>query len=151
MSTIQNQTLVRRFFDEMCNQRKLNIADELFASNHVYHDPQTPTGPGPEGMKQVISIYQAAFPDARWSVLETIGAGDDIITRWKGTGTQKMELQGIPATGKFVAVEGIWIHRFKNNKIAESWNAWDTLGMLQQLGIVPVMEHAAEMSATEKN
>ena len=149
MSTNQNQILVSRFFEEMCNQRNLNIASELFASNHLYHDPQTPAEPGPDGMKQVISIYQTAFPDAHWKVLETMTAGDDIITRWEGSGTQKNELPGIPATGKHVAVEGIWIHRVKNNKIAESWNVWDTLGMLQQLGIVPAME--PEASAASKN
>ena len=68
MTTNQNQILVRRFFDEMCNQRNLNVADELFASNHAYHDPQAPAGPGPEGVKQVISTYQEAIPDAHWHV-----------------------------------------------------------------------------------
>lgn len=145
METGQNQSLVRRFFDEMCNQRKLNVADELFASNHVYHDPQAPTGPGPGGVKQVISAYQAAFPDAHWHVLETIIADNVIVTRWKATGTQKKELNGIPATGKSVDVQGTWIHRVKNGKIAESYNVWDTLGMLQQLGIVPAMGQVAEV------
>lgn len=144
MATDQNKNLVNRFFDEMCNQRKLDIADELFAANHSYHDPQTPTGPGPGGMKQVISAYQAGFPDAHWKVLDTIISGDQIITRWEGSGTQKKELIGIPATGRSVRVQGIWIHRFANNKIIESWNVWDTLGMLQQLGVVPVMGEPSE-------
>jgi steroid delta-isomerase-like uncharacterized protein len=142
MATDQNKNLVRRFFDEMCNQRELNIADELFASNHEYHDPQFPTSSGPGGMKDVISTYQTAYPDARWHVVETISADNDIVTRWRATGTQKMELNGIPPTGKSVDVQGIWIHRFANNKIVESWNVWDTLGMLQQLGVVPLTEQA---------
>jgi steroid delta-isomerase-like uncharacterized protein len=146
MTTDQNKTLVQRFFDEMCNQRKLDIADELFVSEHAYHDPQIPeAGPGPEGMKQVISTYQTAFPDSFWHVIETLVAGNDIITRWRATGTQKNELQGIAPTGKPVEVQGIWIHRIANNKIAESWNVWDTLGMLQQLGVVPMMGAAKEM------
>lgn len=151
MSTSQNQNLVHRFFDEMCNQKKLDIADELFASTHVYHDPQTPTGSGPEGMRQVILTYQTAFPDSHWEVVETIIADNEIITRWKGSGTQKKELEGIPATGKFVEVEGIWIHRIKDNRIVESWNVWDTLGMLQQLGIVPKIGQTAERSTAAKN
>jgi hypothetical protein len=36
-----------------------------------------------------------------------------------------------------VVVAGIWIHRLAGNKIVESWDVWDTLGMLQQLGVVP--------------
>ncbi len=144
MPTDQNQTLVRRFFDEVCNQRMLNVADELFAANHIYHDPQSPTGPGPEGMKQLIGTYQTAFPDAHWQVIETISAGNDIITRWTGEGTQEKELNGMPPTGKHVKVDGIWIQRCNNGKITESWNVWDTLGMLQQLGVVPAMSQEAE-------
>lgn len=145
MTNSQNQNLVRRFFDEMCNQRKLAIADELFSAGHVYNDPQAPTGPGPEGVKQVIAGYQAAFPDAHWHVIETITADNVIITRWKGTGTHKNELMGIPPTGRSVNVQGTWIHRIANNKIVESYNVWDTLGMLQQLGVVPAMGQAAEV------
>jgi steroid delta-isomerase-like uncharacterized protein len=145
MSTNQNQILVRRFFDEMCNQRKLNIADELFSADHIYNDPEAPTGPGPEGVKQVISTYQNAIPDAHWHVIETFTADNVVITRWKGSGTHKNELMGIPPTGKFVEVQGVWIHRIKDNKIVESDNVWDTLGMLQQLGVVPAMGQAAEV------
>ena len=151
MGQNQNQALVRRFFDEMCNQRKLSIAEELFSPDHKYHDPQAPTGTGPEGVKRVISTYQNAIPDAHWEVVETIVADNVIVTRWKGSGTQEKELNGIPATGKYVEVDGTWIHRINNNKIVESWNAWDTLGMLQQLGVVPAMGQAVESSIAGKN
>jgi steroid delta-isomerase-like uncharacterized protein len=149
MST--NQNLVRRFFDEVCNQQKLNVADELFSANHVYHDPQAPTGPGPDGVKQVIAAYQTAFQKAQWQVLETIVADNVIVTRWKGIGTNHhKELNGIPPTGKTAEVFGTWIHRIENNKIVESYNIWDTLGLLQQLGVVPVNE-VAEESIAGKN
>src|ERR1041384_7007531 len=138
----QATAIVRRFFDEMCNERKLNIADELFSVDHVYHDPQTPTGPGPDGMRQVIAAYQTSFPNAYWQVHETIVAGNDVITRWTGKGTQDEPLMGIPATGRSVNVDGIWIHRVAGNQIVESWNVWDTLGMLQQLGVIPEMAQA---------
>ena len=141
MATHQNELLVRRFFDEMCNQKKLEIADQLFASNHIYNDPQIPAGPGPDGMKQVVSTYQNAFQSAHWQVLETIVADNVIVTRWKGIGTNHHnELNGIPATGKSATVFGTWIHRIANNKIVESYNIWDTLGILQQLGVIPVAE-----------
>lgn len=142
MSTNQNKTLVDRFFNEMCNQRRLNIADQLFSADHVYHDPQTPTGKGPEGMKQVIATYHNAVPDSHWKVYDTILSDDKIVTRWEGSGHQEKELNGIPPTGRAVKVEGIWIHRISDNKIVESWNVWDVLGMLQQLGVVPAMEEA---------
>ena len=140
MATNQNKTLIRRFFDEICNGRKLTVADESFAKNHVYNDPQIPgAGRGPEGMKQVISTYQTAFPDAHWGVVEMFDAENDlVVTRWIGSGTQKLEL------------EGIYIHRIAGNKIVESWTVWDTLGMLQQLGVAPAIG-APKVPAERKN
>ena len=151
MATNLNQELVKRFFDEVCNQQHLQTANELFSAGHVYHDPQITAAPGPDGMKHVVQTYQNAFPDAHWHVVETIIAGDDIITRWKGTGTHKNELSGISPTDKKASVDGIWIHRIKNGKIAESWNVWDTLGLLQQLGVVPAMQPETEASVAARN
>src|SRR5512132_2949417 len=111
MSAENNTAVVRRFFAEVCNGRNVAVADELFAADHAYHDPFIATGPGPEGMKQVIAPYRAAFSDAHWTVEETIDAGDTVVTRWTGSGTNDGALAGIPATGKRVVVPGIWIHR----------------------------------------
>jgi steroid delta-isomerase-like uncharacterized protein len=137
MST-PNRTLVSRFFDEICNQKKLELADELFSATHTHHDPSSPwVGPGPDGMKQLIGQYQRAFPDAKWQVEEMMDAGDNtVVTRWTGRGTHKGELMGLSPTGRQVAVPGIWIHRISGGRIVESWSAWDALGMLQQLGVV---------------
>lgn len=135
-----NKLVVQRFFEEMCNGRKLEIAEALFHANHVYHDPASPwVGAGPEGMKQLISAYQTAFPDAEWTVHEVLSSGSTVITRWTGTGTHKRSLQGLTATGRGVNVTGIWMHRFAGGKIIESWNHWDMLGMLQQLGAAPLL------------
>ncbi len=140
MSTEDNKALVQRFFEEVCNERNLGVANELFTADHTYHDPSSPSiGPGPEGMKQLMSTYQTAFPDAHWDIdaMLVTEEGDTVVTRWTGRGTHTADLPGIPATGKKAMVPGIWIHRVVGGKIVESWNVWDTLGMLQQLGVIP--------------
>jgi steroid delta-isomerase-like uncharacterized protein len=138
-----NKSLVTRYFEEICNGRKLNVADEIFAAAHEYHDPSSPwIGPGPDGMKQLVTVYRTAFPDAHWKVEEMMEAGDHVITRWTGTGTHQGDLAGLPPTGRPVHVVGIWIHRIAGGKIAESWNSWDTLGMLTQLRAVPAFGKA---------
>ena len=132
--------LCRRFFDEVCNQRKLGAAEDLFAAGHAYHDPSSPgIGPGPGGMKDLIGAYHAAFRDARWDINAVSEAGDTVVTRWTGRGTHTGSLMGIAPTGRTVAVDGIWLHRVAGGRIVESWNCWDALGLLRQIGAVPAL------------
>ena len=89
---------------------------------------------------QTVATYHKGLPDIYWQVDDMIATDDTVITRWTGGGTQTGEVAGdppIPPTGKRVKVMGIWVHRLASGKIAESWNVWDALGFLQQLGVVP--------------
>ena len=135
----QGLALARRFVDEMCNGRKLAIADDLFATTHIYRDPGKCPGVGgePPGMRDLIGAYHHGVKNARWDVHEMIETGDTVIMRWTGSGTHTGDLLGILPTGRKVRVDGIWMLRMADGRIAESWNCWDTLGMLQQLGVVP--------------
>src|SRR5262245_51984652 len=119
MSSEQNRALSQRFFVEVCNGRKLEVAEELFSADHTYHDPASPgIGPGPAGMKQLIGTYQTGFGDATWTVHEVLDAAPDtVVTRWTGSGTHTGELLGIEPTGRQVSVPGIWIHRMAGGKI----------------------------------
>jgi steroid delta-isomerase-like uncharacterized protein len=144
-----NRATTGRFFEQVCNGRRLDVTEELFAKNHVYRDPANAwVGAGPDGMKQLIGAYHRAFPDASWSVEETLVDGNTVISRWIGKGTHKGDLSGIAPTGKPVHVTGVWIHRFTDGKISESWNHWDSLGLLQQIGAVPGLGQSAKPAAS---
>ncbi len=130
--------LCLRFFDEVCNGTNYPAADQLFDAVHIYHDPSNPgTAKGPRGIKDVIGVYHVAMADSHWDIKEMFEAGDRVVARWTGRGTHTANLMGIPATGRRVEIAGIWVFCIRGGKIIESWNCWDTLGMLQQLGIVP--------------
>ena len=131
-----NEAVVRRFYEQMNNERKNELAAELFTDDHEMHDPQVPAGKGPQGMADVVSTYQTGV-DGHWGIEEIFSAGDRVVVRWVGTGTHVAEVNGIPATGKKIRVDAITIHRMRDGKIAESWEVWDTLGFLQQIGVVP--------------
>ena len=139
MSSETNKTVARRFFEEVFGKGNLNVLDEIIARYHVNSGPGTIPGlpTGPEGAKQLVTVYRNAFPDLRFTVDEQIADGDKVVTRWTGQGTHERELQGIPATGKSATVTGIAVDRIVNGKIAESWGIFDQFGMLQQLGIIP--------------
>jgi steroid delta-isomerase-like uncharacterized protein len=132
------EAVVRRFYEQMNNERKNDLAHELFAADHRLHDPQSSAEDGPNGVAAEVAIYQDSV-DGHWDIEEIFSAGDRVVVRWTGTGTHVGELNGIPPTGKAVRVDAISIHRIADGKIAETWQVWDTLGFLQQIGVVPTM------------
>lgn len=134
----ENKALARRLVEEAFNAGRLEVVDELVASDFVEHDPSlTEEVRGPAGVKELIAGYRAAFPDIRITIEDQIADGDYVVSRWSGTGTHQGELMGMPATGKQATVTGITIDRIADGRIAESWDNWDTLGLMQQLGAVP--------------
>ena len=124
-----------RIYEEIWNQGKLDVADELFDASYVSHGLGVDLPPGPEGFKQFVSMYRSAFPDARFTIEDQIVEGDKVVTRWTAHGTHKGELMGISATGKQVVATGISINQFVEGKVVEAWSNWDGLGMMQQLGV----------------
>ena len=131
-----DEAVVRRFYEQMNNERKNELAPELFTDDHVMHDPQVPAGKGPQGMADVVKVYQDGV-EGHWQIEEIFSTNDRVIVRWTGSGTHVAEINGIPATGKSISVDAIAIHRMRDGKIAESWEVWDMLGMLRQLGVMP--------------
>lgn len=133
----ENEAVVRRFYEEMNNGRKNEVAGELFTADHTMHDPQVPADDGPEGMVAVVSTYQTGL-NGHWEINDIFSSNDKVVVRWTGTGEHVAELNGIPPTGRKIDVSAISIHRMQAGKIAETWEVWDTLGFLQQLGVVPL-------------
>src|ERR1700751_5262571 len=97
MST-ENEALARRFFEELCNGRRGEVADEIVAPEYVSHGPQAPPAQGPDGVRARIAVYQDAL-DGYWDIQEIHSAGDRVVVRWIGRGTHNAELMGVPATG----------------------------------------------------
>jgi len=137
----KNERLVLRLFLELWNYGKLAVADEIFATNYVNHDPASPDfGTGPEGVKQAVTLYRNAFPDLQLIVEHMIEEDQFVTTRFSSRGTHKGELRGIPPTSRSIQVDGIVIHRNSRGRIVEGWIAWDALGLMQQLGVIPTLE-----------
>jgi steroid delta-isomerase-like uncharacterized protein len=133
----ENKAISRRVFEEIISQGNLSLADEIFASNYVDHDPANPDVSGPEGFKLLVSKYRSAFPDLRLTVNDIFAEGDEVVVRWTWSGTHEGDLEGVPPTGKKMGGEGITISRFSGGKVEEDWANWDALGLMRQLGVVP--------------
>jgi predicted ester cyclase len=130
-------SLVRRVFDQAFNQGNLAVVDEVLAPEHHAHITIGGAPHGPQGLKLMIAIFRAAFPDLLCTVEDEIVQGDKFAVRWSIRGTHQGMFLGNPPTGKQVDVQGFIFGRTENGRIIEDWTLTDQLAILQQLGIVP--------------
>ena len=137
MSEQENRALALRGLYELWSQGKMEVIDELYAPNYVYHEPYAGEVRGLAGIRQVVTMYRTGYPDLQFKCEDMIAEGDLVVNRWSCEGTHKGELMGIPATGKRTITTGINIIRYAGGKAVEEWTSWDALGWLQQLGVIP--------------
>ena len=140
MSTEENKAMIRRV-GEVFNQGDLAVVDEVMAADYVHHGPFGEFK-GPEGFKQMVTMFRTAFPDLNMTIEDMVAEGDKVASRLTLRGTHKGEYMGIAATGKQVTVTEIVISRFAGGKEVEAWGSPDLMGMMQQLGVVPPMGQA---------
>jgi steroid delta-isomerase-like uncharacterized protein len=144
MSVEENKTVSRRSFEEVWNQGNLAAIDDLYDANQVSHGLGVEVPAGVAGLKQFVAMYRSAYPDTHFTIEDQVAEGDKVVTRWTAIGTHRGELFGIAPTGKRVTVTGMALSRIENGKIVETWNHFDALGQLQQLGAVPMPGQQSE-------
>jgi steroid delta-isomerase-like uncharacterized protein len=133
-------TLGRRFFEEVLGAGNWSVGQEIVSGNVVMHHPSSPAPiAGYEAVKGFLSAFRAGFPDLSMTVEDAFGTPEKAAVRWRMQGTHDAELFGIPPTGKAVTVRGISVVRVAGGQITEDWVSEDTMGLMQQLGLVPAM------------
>jgi len=131
----QNKALLNRTW-EAWNKGDFEAWKQMHADEYAYYSPSNSIKPlSREETIEMGKVFFYGFPDASTSIEECIAAGDKVITRWILRGTHKGEYAGIPATGNKVENSGIMITRIENGKIVEDKEDYDTLGIMQQLGM----------------
>ncbi len=140
MSTEDNKDVVRRFL-EAANTIMGNtaIVDEVGAKFYkpeaIIH--QTTGDMTYEQYIQYVAGMFSAFPDTKFTIEDMVAEDDKVAARVTWRGTHQGELRGIPPTGKNINVPGVSIYRIADGKFAEVFSFTDTLGMMQQLGVIP--------------
>jgi steroid delta-isomerase-like uncharacterized protein len=132
-----NREKSRGIFEEVWNQKRIEKIDELVSTDYIHHDVLSPDQKGIDAYKQFVYLYRNAFPDIHFKIEDEVSEEDTVVIRWTVTGTHHGDLPGLPRTGRPISVTGITIARLSDGKFVESWNNWDALGMMQQLGGVP--------------
>ncbi len=128
-----------RLYEEVINQKKLEIIDELYAPNYTNLIAPFGLESGVEGVKKLFRVQAKAFPDWHITVDYVIQHGEKYIVRWTLTGTHTGNYFGIKPTGKQFKISGVDIETIVDGKITEHDGAEDMLSLLQQIGAVPTI------------
>ena len=140
MSSDQMKQLARRWVEEFGGGDP-HVIDELSDANIVDHTAPPGLPPGLAGINAQRVMYNAAFPDLKFTLDDVIVEGDKIATRWTARGTHTGPLLNIPPTGRSVTIPGSNQFRVANGKVVEQWVFFDSGNMLQQLGVLPAPGH----------
>jgi len=137
----ENERLVRRFIEEVWNQRKLDIAPELIARDCQTHQLRsgaalTSVPRGPAAIKTHVAEWLGGFPDLRFTIEQIFSADDRVFTQSVMEGTHTGTWLEIPPTNKRVTIRMMTVHRIKNGRIVEDWVLVESLGLFQQLGLI---------------
>ena len=136
MSIKENKAIVARIV-ELSNERKYDEARELYAVDFVNHDAGAPDIRDRDALMGMFAAWGAGFRDGTAKIEDSIAEGDQVTKRWIYTGTHTDEFMGIPPTGKAIKMTAITIYRLAAGKVVECWWNYDSMGLMQQLGVIP--------------
>jgi steroid delta-isomerase-like uncharacterized protein len=148
MSAEKNKALVRHFVDEVQSAGNIDALDEICSPDFVNHSAPLGVPSNCEGVKQLTVMFRQAFPDSYFTIEDMMAEGEKVATRKTFHGTHQGEFMGILPTGQQVSMGLIDIVRIADGRVVEHWSMADNLGMMQQLGIVPLPEDMEEASPT---
>ncbi|MGA2429561.1 MAG: ester cyclase [Candidatus Acidiferrum sp.] len=138
MTAGTNEQAMGRFV-EFINTASEKLAAELISSNAVFYVPgRSEPVRGPGGYLAIIGMMRAGFPDIRWTMEEMISEGDKVAARFTMHGTHRGTFFGVPPTGKPIKVQAMNFYRLSGGQFVEERGQPDMLGLLQQIGAVPV-------------
>ncbi len=133
MTIQQNKIIMYRLLDEVWNQGKLEVVDEIMSADHT--SPSAPfLPPGPEGTKIIVSMFRKAMPDYHLKVDLIMADEHKVVARFTQHGTHSGEpLMGMPPSGRRAEWTEIAVLEIKDGKIVKSWYETDMLAMVNQL------------------
>ncbi|WP_426318843.1 ester cyclase [Pseudoduganella sp. R-43] len=137
MSLQANARLIERYFEEVWNQGKVDVLDELLTSDYRNHSPGLPDPqPGPAGLKPIVLMMRSGIPDLHYAIVDLVVAADRVAAYVHMTGTHTGSLFGIEPTGKSIDVRQMQIEWIRDGRICQHWRITEDLKMMRQLGVI---------------
>lgn len=127
----QNKAIARRVFEEIFNQGKFQVADEIYAPDFVNHGLHKDAGLAED--QAAVHFEKQACPDLKITYGPMVAEGDLVSVRWIFRGTNTARVDWLPATGAKIELSGITIWRITDGKIGEEWTSFNDLTVLREV------------------
>jgi steroid delta-isomerase-like uncharacterized protein len=138
MSGCNPAEFIKRFV-EFINSASEKLAHELVSPDAIFHVPGHPEPMvGPAGYLMIVGMMRGGFPDIQWTLEEQISEGDRVAARFTMRGTHRGQFMGVPPTEKPIIVQALNIYHLTNDQIIKEYGSPDMLGLLAQIGALPV-------------
>lgn len=122
-----NKEMLHKLIDEVINNNKVDLIEELFSPELV------------QPVKQAFTSFRAAFPDWREEIVDFVAEDDKIAVRFRciGTFNGNGTFMDASPTGKKMDVEEVFFLKIKDGHFIEYWGIEDNFSRMKQLGILP--------------
>jgi steroid delta-isomerase-like uncharacterized protein len=137
---LSNKATFQRFHEAANTGNVEHLAktiDEIVAPDAVIRTPLPIDATGAELLKQVWAMLFRVYPDIHLTVEDVIAEGDKVVARNTVTGTHRGEFMGVGPTGKSVTYSEIFIFRFADGRVVETWGVVDVYAQMKQIGVLP--------------
>ncbi|MFG0334356.1 MAG: ester cyclase [Maioricimonas sp. JB049] len=122
-----------RWFEEVWNQRRTETIDELLTDESCGELEGGTVRGAQEFKDRIHAPFLAAFPDFQVQVEGTVAEGDEVVIRWRATGTHRGDGLGLKATGQPIAIRGMTWQQFRDGKLVAGWDCWNQEALMSQL------------------
>jgi predicted SnoaL-like aldol condensation-catalyzing enzyme len=121
-----NKNTVRKLYVEFWNRADWSLADAILHEDYVGNIAHVPEPlRGAESFQHFAALFHGFFPDIQFTLEDQIAEGDRVASRWTARSRH---------FGPHQSITGISIHRLKDGRVAETWDNWDAVGLLQGAG-----------------
>jgi len=133
----ENRAMVRRYYDELWNEWKVELIPELLAENFRFRGSLGASAHGRNHFIDYINMIRAAFPEFH-SHLESMLAEDNrVVARVQYTAAHRGKIFGIEPTGHHISYAGIGLFVIGGHRLMSAWVLADRYDLMQQLGAIP--------------
>jgi predicted ester cyclase len=135
MAIADPAVLLRRLYNEVLGQGRMEVLDVLLAPNFFDRSYADEGISGKDQFRATVEGFREAFPNATWTVSDVQTKGDVVTARLRWEARHEGEFLGIEATGEVMGAESVSCFRLLNGQFVEHWSVDSDSDVADKLGM----------------